>query len=235
MKAERVMPEACWLWRSVRPVVLAAVTMGVLASAAAGETVVTVRQTGDSSNRVDVAILGDGYTAAEMAKYSADVNALIAQLFNQDPFRTYRSFFNVHRVDVVSAESGADKPVEGIFKNTALGAFYYCGGIDRLICVDSFAVNNVLAASLRVDQRDLVVILVNDETYGGSGGAFAVLSLHPASTEIALHEIGHTLGLLADEYDYEPPACSTFFEPIEANVTVQTNRALIKWTAWIDD
>jgi hypothetical protein len=54
---------------------------------------------------------------------------------------------------------------------------------------------------------------VNDTTYGGSGGAFAVLSRHPLSIEIALHEIGHTLGLLADEYDYRPPACSNSFEP----------------------
>ena len=229
------MPETGWL-RSLRPFVLAGVTAASLASLAGAEPVITLQQTGSSANRLDVAILGDGYTTGEMAKYAADVNALVGQLFNEEPFRTYRSVFNVHRVEVVSAESGADKPVEGVFRNTSLGAFYYCGGIDRLICVDSIAVNNVLAASLRVDQRDLVVILVNDTTYGGSGGAYAVLSLHPSSTEIARHEIGHTLGLLADEYvTGPPPPCNTSFEPIEANATLRTTRALIKWAAWIED
>jgi hypothetical protein len=104
------MAEACWLGRSLRLFVLAALTTGLVASAAAAETVVTVRRSGESANRVDIAILGDGYTTGEMSKYKADVSALVTQVFNQDPFRSYQASFNVHRVDVVSGDCGADKP-----------------------------------------------------------------------------------------------------------------------------
>src|SRR5262249_17853545 len=62
----------------------------------------------------------------------------------------------------------------------------------------------------------------------------SVSSLDPNVVELALHEMGHTLGLLADEYTDQPPPCSTTSEPPAANATVQTSRGAIKWNAWID-
>ena len=80
----------------------------------------TIVDNGDALNRVDITILGDGYTAAEMQKYRNDVQALMTQFFNNEPFREYRNFFNVHRIDVVSSQSGADHPETNSFVNTAL-------------------------------------------------------------------------------------------------------------------
>jgi IgA Peptidase M64 len=58
-----------------------------------------------------------------------------------------------------------------------------------------------------------------------------VASTHAAVGELVLHELGHSLGLLADEYGGPaPPACDAAVEPPEANVT----KDLIKWTSWID-
>src|SRR5262245_43472725 len=87
-----------------------------------GEPVTIIRNNGNSGNRADVVILGDGYTARELGKYATDVESFVAALFAQDPFREYQRYFNVHRVDVTSGESGADHP-EGnppLFRNTAL-------------------------------------------------------------------------------------------------------------------
>ena len=212
-----------------------AVVIGLLASPGAAEPVSAVQATGDSSNRLDIAFLGDGYTAGEMAEYAADIQRFLNQLFAEEPFSAYQAYFNIHRVEVISQQSGADKAPEGVLRNTALGAFYYCGNIERLICVDNAAVNGVLTRSLNINQRDLVVILVNDSRYGGSGGQWAISSLHAQSAEIARHEIGHTLGLLADEYVDENLTCTNSVEPIEVNVTTRTDRALIKWSAWISD
>ena len=142
----------------------------------------------------------------------------------------------MHRVDVTSSESGADHPERSpaVFKNTALDAGYNCGGIQRLICVNVSKVNDVLSRSLSPDRREVVLIIVNDSEYGGSGGAVAVASIHPDAVEIILHELGHSFGLLADEYGGPPPpSCVSNVEPPEANATKQTIRNLIKWNAWI--
>jgi IgA peptidase M64 len=211
---------------------------------ALGEPVTTIRNNGDSANRVDLVILGDGYTSTEMEKYATDVENAVQGFFAQEPFKEYQRYFNVHRVDVTSAESGADHPedVPPTSKDTAFDATYNCTGIERLICVDVSKVDTVLGNSVGADQRDMVLVLVNDTEYGGSGGSIAVASLHLAAIELVLHEVGHSFGLLADEYDSgPPPPCDNTIEPPEVNVTRETDRDLIKWnvgggppTGWID-
>jgi hypothetical protein len=193
------------------------------------ENVAPIRSNGASSNRIDMVVLGDGYTAAEMSKFAAEAEAFVVGFFGQEPFREYESYFNVFRVDVVSLDSGADHPSRGVYKNTALDAAYDCSGIARLICVNTSKVIDVLNRSLPAAQRELVLVLVNDPEYGGSGGSVAVSSTHVSGIEIVLHEIGHTLGLLADEYDTSPPACDNTIEPPSANVTRERNRGAIKW------
>ncbi|MBM3311679.1 MAG: hypothetical protein FJY80_09240 [Candidatus Aminicenantes bacterium] len=225
----------------MRRLVLAAAFAALLGSGLRAENVTPIRSNGPSSNRIDIVILGDGYTSAEMSKFASDAEAFTAGLLGQEPFREYEAYFNVFRVDVVSSESGADHPARGVYKNTALDAAYDCSGITRLICVNTTKVNEVLNRSLPAAQRELVIVLVNDPEYGGSGGSVAVSSTHAAGVEIVLHEVGHSFGLLADEYDSSPPACNNTVEPSQANVTRETNRALIKWntgggppTGWIE-
>lgn len=178
-----------------------------------------------------------------MVKYATDVENAVQGFFAQEPFKEYQRYFNVHRVDVTSAESGADHPedVPPTSKDTAFDATYNCAGIERLICVDGSKVDTVLSSSIGADQQDMVLVLVNDTEFGGSGGSIAVASLDPAVIELVLHEIGHSFGLLADEYDTQPPSCDNTVEPPEVNVTRETDRGLIKWnvgagppTGWID-
>ena len=71
---------------------------------ALAEPVTSIRENGDPSNRVDIVILGDGYTADELAKYASDVEKGIDGFFSQDPFKEYQDYFNVHRVDVISID-----------------------------------------------------------------------------------------------------------------------------------
>lgn len=211
---------------------------------ALGEPVTTIRNNGDPANRADLVVLGDGYTSAALVKYATDVENAVQGFFAPEPFKEYQKYFNVHRVDVTSAESGADHPedVPPISKDTAFDATYNCAGTERLICVNVSKADTVLGNSVGADQRDVVLVLVNDTEYGGSGGSIAVASLHPAVIELVLHEIGHSFGLLADEYDSgPPPPCDNTVEPPEANVTRETDRGLIKWnvggsppTGWID-
>ena len=127
----------------------AALTLAALAAAlgtASAQTLTTIRANGSPANRVDLVVLGDGYTQSELAKYETDVDAFIAGLFGQSPFAEYRNHFNVHRIDLASAESGADHPsrTPPVFKNTALDGTFDCSGIQRLTCVSLSKVNTVL-------------------------------------------------------------------------------------------
>src|SRR3990172_2840918 len=171
------------------------------------EPVVTILNNGDPTNRVDLVVLGDGYTAGEMSKYANDVQQFIQGLFAQDPFKEYQGFFNVHRVDVISNESGADHPELNppVFRDTAFDTTYDCAGIQRLLCVNPSKVLTVVSNSLASSQRDLLLVIVNDPAYGGSGGTPAVASTNPLAVELILHETGHSFGLLADEYGGPPP------------------------------
>jgi hypothetical protein len=195
----------------------------------------TIRNNGNPQNRVDIAILGDGYTAAELPKYKTDVQTFLDGIFAQEPFKEYQSYFNVYRIDVTSNQSGADHPEKGVFVDTALDATYNCNGIQRLICVDATKVNTIVTNTLGASQHDVTLVIVNDPEYGGSGGAIAVASTEASVVELILHEEGHSFGLLGDEYGGPPPpACDNSVEPPQANVTKETQRALIKWNAWID-
>jgi len=195
----------------------------------------TIINNGNSANRVDIVILGDGYTSSQMQKYKNDVQAAMTQFFNVEPFNEYRNFFNVHRIDVVSSQSGADHPERAAFVNTALDATYNCTGIQRLICVNNGKVLTIVGNSVNPSQRDIVLVIVNDPEYGGSGGSVAVTSTNSEVLELILHELGHSFGLLADEYGGPPPpACNNTIEPFAVNATRATERALIKWNQWID-
>ena len=90
----------------------------------------------------------------------------------------------------------------------------------------------MLDRSVPVTARDVVLLLVNDDEYGGSCGAFAVASTNSFSTELMLHELGHSFGLLADEYTDGP--CDNSVEPPEVNVTRASTAASIKWAYWIE-
>ncbi len=203
--------------------------------AAQAQTAVPVVINGDAANRLDLVFLGDGYTESEMDRFAKDVNQAATGLLAQDPFREYQRYVNIRRVEVASVESGASHPTRGISRNTAFGAYYGCGGLERLICVTTSKVISTVQAALTPSERDLVIVLVNDSEYGGSGGSVVVASGHAQAVELVLHELGHTFGLLRDEYGGPPPpACNDTVEPTGANATKETERDKIKWTHWID-
>ena len=189
---------------------------------------------GPSSNRVDIVVMGDGYTAAEMQKYRDDVQRFMQGFFGQDPFREYQSYFNVIRIDVVSNQSGADHPENGTFVDTALDAAYNCVNIQRAICIDGDKGFGVLNRSVTPIQSDIKVVIVNDPMYGGSATSFAVSSVHYWAVETLLHEVAHSFGFLADEYEYGGTNCNYTYEPNIPNVTIATTRETIKWNYWID-
>ena len=189
-------------------------------------TATTILSTGSAASRMDYVFVGDGYTAAEMDKWHADAQKVINGFLADPLFAANRNAMNVRRVDVASNQSGVDEPDKGIYKDTAMDGNFNCYNIERLLCVNTTKVYNIVGSVLQPDERDVIVVISNSTRYGGSGGEVATLSMHDQSIEIALHEIGHTAFALADEYEYG--TCSTSSEPSEANVSLNGTRS-VKW------
>jgi len=188
---------------------------------------------GETNASMDVLLMGDGYTAAEMGKWEADAKKVADGILADPLFAKYKTRLNILRVDLVSEQSGVS--TSSVKKNTALGMNFGCYGVDRLLCVDDALVYAAADAVTPPDGRDVIITAANSTTYGGAGrigkGNIGTMSMHPSAIEIALHEIGHSAFNLADEYDYG--GCFTFLEPQEANVSAAKTRAAARKWGWM--
>ncbi len=195
---------------------------------------------GGSGNRIDFVIVGDGYTADELDLYAVHAENAVAGFFAEEPFATYGNYFLIHRIDVISNESGVDNdPVPGIERDTALDMGFWCGGIERLLCVNIEAAYSYAETAPDVDA---VLALANSTMYGGAGYPRWNLGTasggNGAAIELALHELAHGLGNLADEYDYGNGQTYDGPEPEERNVSILDYDAMLqsgtKWAPWLD-
>lgn len=196
-------------------------------------TLLNVVTNGPRASFFNLVILSEGYTADELVRFGADAQRLADRIFSVEPFKAYRRCFNVFGIAVASSESGSDHPSKGVYRSTYFSSTYDSQGIDRLITVTAdgrFQVYNMLLK--HVPDYDLAIVLVNDPQYGGSGGNFpTIVSTESSSAEIAIHELGHTLGGLGDEYGDPYP---NYPDTEEHNTTKETDRNKVKWRAWID-
>src|SRR3954468_20941931 len=68
--------------------------------------IVPLQVTGPASERLNLVILGDGYTAAEMQKFRDQVDKHLNIQWSFEPFKSYRNYFNVYMIEVESPVSG---------------------------------------------------------------------------------------------------------------------------------
>ncbi|GAA1280245.1 M64 family metallopeptidase [Saccharothrix xinjiangensis] len=195
--------------------------------------VVAVQQTGAPDQRFDLVFVGDGYTAAEIGIFHSHVVSKWAELSAVEPFASYKQYFNVWQVNVVSPQSGVDHdPTLGVARDTALDMGFWCQGRDtqteRLLCVNQTKAGQFAALAPGSDQ---VIALGNTAKYGGAGGGVATAAgANDQAGQIAVHELGHSIGGLADEYDY-PYDRHTGGEPTEVNVTADPTGS--KWAGYL--
>ena len=172
-----------------------------------------VRESGPRDKRVNIVIVGDGYTASEKPKFLAHLKTVADVVVQDEPLTEYADYFNIYGIFVASRQSGADDPSQGVQRDTYFDASYS----GRLLTITVSKAFNVINAF--VPEADMEFVVVNDDTYGGSGGQVAVASF--AAPEIIAHEAQHSFSGLGDEYDYAGVA------PWESpNTTMQTNRAV---------
>ncbi|MGW1179216.1 M64 family metallopeptidase [Kitasatospora sp. NPDC002543] len=210
-----------------------------------GEVTALVRN-GEPAAKLDVVVIGDGYTAQEQEKFRADAARKWQEMTSVEPYATYRALFNVWAVSAVSPESGVTgDPDQATVRHTALGSYFWCDGVERLLCVDEKAVD---AYAAKAPQADLVLVVANTAKYGGAGyndiksplgyeGIATVAGGNAKAGQIAVHETGHSLGKLADEYAYDGQGTYQGAEPVEPNISTLTADRMrqqgSKWARWL--
>ncbi|MBZ5723723.1 MAG: IgA Peptidase M64 [Acidobacteriia bacterium] len=189
-----------------------------------------VVQSGAPRDKVDLLLLGDGYTASEMEKWHRDARRTAQLLFAVPPFKEHRADFNVWAIDVPAEESGVSRPSDGVYRHSPLGASYDAFGSERyVLSFDNRRLRRIASAA----PYEFIEIVVNDRKYGGGGifNLYATVAADNAFTPyVFVHEFGHHFAGLADEYytsdvAYGSPAERP--EPWEPNVTADPQAA--KW------
>ncbi len=198
-------------------------------SPAAGR-VWAVVENGPPADKVDLLLLGDGYTPADLDKWHRDAQRMAELLFAVSPFKEHRSDFNVWAIDTPSDLTGVSRPSDGVYRHTPIGATYDALGSERYVLTfDNKRMREIAAAA----PYEFVEIVVNDRKYGGGGihNLYATVAADSAwAPYLFVHEFGHHFAGLADEYytsptSYEPSVGRP--EPWEPNATADAKAG--KW------
>jgi hypothetical protein len=200
----------------------------------------TILSNGSISNRLNIVVLSEGYTSAQLPLFLVDATNAVNALLSHPPYQEYRNYVNAFAISVASNESGSDHPAypnrnRDTYFNSAFDA-----STDYYITIPADATGQGKVDSLLqtfMPRCQLPILMVNDPTQGGSDGfdKTAIVSVGGLATEQPLpgmlsHETAHVLANLGDEYDTAYPG---FPDTEEPNTTQQTNRLSIKWQAWI--
>ena len=194
----------------------------------------SVMQNGEPRDKVDLLLMGDGYTAAEMEKWHTDARRMCDLLFAASPFKERRNDFNVWAVDTPSAESGVSRSSDSVYRRSPLRAAYDAFGSERYVLTFD---NKRLREAASAAPYEFIEIVVNDRKYGGGGifNLYATVAADNAFTPyVFVHEFGHHFAGLADEYytsDVAYEATTERPEPWEPNVTADPHAA--KWSSLV--
>src|SRR5215472_6091520 len=193
---------------------------------------ITIQKMGEPETKVDLLILGDGYTAGDRSKFEADAKRAVDILFSRSPFKEHRKDFNVWGLCPPASEPGISRPSTGVYRHPPLGTSYDTFDSERYIMTtDNHALRDVASWA----PYEFIEILTNSKTYGG-GGIFNLYATVAADSEwmpyVFVHEFGHEFAGLADEYytsDVAVGSPEKRIEPWEPNVTALLDPAMLKW------
>ena len=208
---------------------------------------ITTERFSARNNRVNLAIIGDGYQQAELESlYQPTVRDTLDYFLTHPksaPYPRYRNFLNIFRIDIPSNDSGVDDLEAGIERDTALDGENGCTdwtigicGADWALVHEAFDLAEASAGFI----ADWRLVLLNDDSYNAAAhypadGTLPIYSAHYKGRwdmrDIALHEGAHAWHYLADEYGGDA-GIYPYAEPSEVNVTTDSSGA--KWSEWLE-
>jgi hypothetical protein len=188
---------------------------------------------GSPHDKVDILIVGEGYTLEEKGKFESDLNKYAGVFFSWEPYKSNREKFNFRGIFSPSPEDGVDEPRQGVYRHTLLGASFNSLDSDRYLLVED---NKTLRDVAAQAPYDALLVMVNSKRYGGGGlyNDYCCFTSDGTWNEhVMLHEFGHSFAGLGDEYYTKDVAYEDFLEkgvePNEPNITALLDPAKLKW------
>jgi hypothetical protein len=216
---------------------------GMIAAKAAMPLFSTIVTNGPTTNRVNLVLFSEGYTSAQLGQFLIDATNAANFFLSVQPYAEYSNYFNVFAIATNSAHSGSTHLISTTYTN---GYTYFNSTYDpsdHIITIPpdpsdttnshgQGKIDSLLQLFLPSTNNDLPALLVNDPIPGGSDnyGTTAITYVNESGGTYLIHESGHTLGNLGDEYTTPYPGFPNTEEP---NTTTQTDLSMIKWNAWI--
>ncbi len=165
-------------------------------------------------NPVNLIFIGDGFIEEDFDHEGAFDQAVaegVEALFQVEPYKSYREYFNIYKIAAFSQQRGATYADMRVVRNTAFGTTYNGGSA---MDTDEEKVFSRVRQVLDIDlDQSVIFLIVNDERYGGTtimystGRSVAICPLNRIAVlpggygNILVHEGGgHGFGRLADEY-----------------------------------
>lgn len=186
-----------------------------------------ILKSGSPQDCIDIAILGEGYTAEESNLLEEDARVAMESLFKHEPFKSLKTRFNIVLVNSPSKESGVSTPRLNEWKDTQFDSHFDTFYSQRYLTTNQTKKIHEVLAGIPYEH---IIVLANSKVYGGGGiyNAFTLTSSHHSFFEpVVVHEFGHSFGGLADEYFYENDTMTDTYdlktEPWEQNVTTLAN------------
>ncbi len=223
---------------------------------------VTVLQKASKGAGIDIVMMGDAYSDRLIADgtYSKAINRAVEQFFSEEPFKTYRDYFNIYQVDVVSPNE--------IYKDYSTTALNTQFGGDTYVYGDDYKAFEYAQKAITIEEMNeaLIVVLMNRDAYAGTCFMYnpidrnketdyasgTSIAYFPTSSNeetmrgLMIHEAGgHGFANLADEYAYEsmgriPQDGIDFYEEQMVwgwwkNVAFTSDPTKVRWANYITD
>ncbi len=182
-----------------------------------------IHQGGEAPKCYDIVIIPDGYTKSDSLKLKSDFQKFADIILKCKPYSNLKHKININGIFCFSEESGITDPNQKEFKNTILKTSFNTIESDRYLMTTHFwQLQNIAESS----PYDGILIICNTNKYGGGGifNYYATTSSDNINSNfICVHEMGHSLAGLADEYYTSEVSVEDFYptqiEPWEPNIT----------------
>ena len=195
----------------------------------------------EAAQRINITLVPDGYTYADKALMEQHADQVVAHFRGKTPYAEHDNLINYNLVYAYSVGSGTDQCDCGTVVDNAMGTRFpdaggACGSSQNRCLYygsgcDTYVSGNLVAAEQRAPLHDKSLVMVNTTRYGGCGGSRAVYSAgNSSANEVAVHELGHSLAGLADEY-----TSNTGCGGSGGEVNTSTNAVDGAWPEWIAD
>ena len=218
-----------------------------------------ILQTATKGKGINIVLMGDAYSDRQIADgtYKTDMEYLYNNLFTEEPYKSFKDYFNVYYVNIVSATEGY------AHGGAALGCYFSggteVGGNDN--AVFDYALDAISEADM---DEAMLIVAMNSDAHAGTCymyqpdhttdyGSGVSVSYFPKGrktqefAEVLHHEAcGHGFAKLADEYAYEYMGAVPYDEIVSTqsqqnrlgwwkNVDFTGNPATVRWHYFLSD